>query len=315
MTHTQKNRIRWMLIGSILAMAFSGQAFAGRLTDTSQPAKTTILNKPAQAGTARIVGQANIHVITQDIPVSKSEDANPTALSRIRTTGLTPHTADARKANIPLAPGKGDIQPLGGTYGTGGSYMSVSPEVVRPSTIVAVMSSGWTASETVSMYINGTFLTSFSAQTDGFLGVSLTAGATDGYFSVVEVGGTSGRIAGGAYRILTGATIVSGLAVAPHAVRHNGTDIFYMLAVQYAASTSINVAQNGTNLGTVTTTASGTAYLSLTEGTGADTSSVYTTNRTSIAASMAGASIEERADALTTATRAYPDRADRKSVV
>ena len=95
MTHTQKNRIRWLIVGSMLAMAFSSQAFAGRLTDTSQPGKTTTLNKPAQASTARIVGQANVHAATQDIPVSGSENANPAALSRIRSTALSPHTADA----------------------------------------------------------------------------------------------------------------------------------------------------------------------------------------------------------------------------
>ena len=187
--------------------------------------------------------------------------------------------------------------------------MSVSPDVICPTTgVVGTVSSGWTGGETVAYFINGVLQNNFPADANGVLGVSFNSFVTDGTYLIQQVGQTSGRIAGGTFWVRTGATVVPGVAVAPHAVRRNGADLLYMLGTGYAASTNVTIRRNGVSLGTVMSTAAGTYYITISPVSAANTGAVYSSNIG--AGTGAGQSVEERTDALLPpGARGFIDRA------
>ena len=113
---------------------------------------------------------------------------------------------------------------------------------------------------------------------------------------------TSGKRAGGVAQVLDNSPVVPGLAIGPHAFNPNsGTLQTTLFGVRYQAGMTVTLASNGTALGTVlagTAASAGTFATSLTFSPGADTSAVLSAYTTTVG-SLAGQSVEPRADAGT----------------
>ncbi|HMA36791.1 MAG TPA: hypothetical protein VKY74_20215, partial [Chloroflexia bacterium] len=232
-----------------------------------------------------------------------------------------------RPIAVPLAPqnsksaprpGLARLLPNGGALGTQNAFMGVDPDVVSQSTTSAIgtLLSSFTPNEPIAYYVNGTLAGTFAANADGRLGVSLSPGPGLGYLTMEGIGATSGKRAGGVAYVLDAAPPVPGVAAGPHANNPtgSGTGTFNLRGNRWIAGTSINIARNGVLLGTVTSSAAGTFNTALTLAAGADTSAVYSAY-TSTGLSLAGISVEERADAGTppqgdqNLARAFVDRA------
>ena len=215
-------------------------------------------------------------------------------------------------------------RPHSGTIGSAGTWLSVSPDVISPTTgIAGVMGSGFAPLETLNYYANGIPISGGPRTSDaaGFTPPdTITGFPGQGYSVITVVGATSGKSATAAVYVLNNAPQVPGLAVAPHAITSGST--VHTLAVGYPGTTSITFALDGSVQQTVSTAANGVAFLSLavTAGTGG---LVVNTYRPGVANSMAGQSIEVRPDAVQSAgpaadlnvSRGFVDRAVLTSTV
>jgi len=202
--------------------------------------------------------------------------------------------------------------PDDGAMGYDNAYMAVTADVVPPSTTRAVgaVFSGFTAGETMNLYFNGILVGTSTVDTNGHLGVFLNTGAGSGYITIDGIGQTSGKRAGGATYVSATAPSSPGFTMTPHALAVNGANLFYFMGTRHAASTSINIAVDGTLLGTIPSDANGSFYFSFAPGAAADSSHVWTAYLSSVG-SLGATSVEYRADAGTgdlNTTRAYIDR-------
>ncbi len=211
----------------------------------------------------------------------------------------------------PVAAGP-PAEPDGGAIGSG-TFMSLSPDVVRPNTTgaLALLARGFTAGEQLFIYNNGAATGPFTADANGRYAALLSTDSTLGDHRIRIVGTTSGRQAAGAYRVSATATIVPGLAIVPHALQPNNSNPFVLFGVGYPPNTLVSLATDGDEFAMVLTNASGYFITQAVPGTVPDTGFVFN-SYTTAAGSRAGQSVELRADAgagdLNT-TRGFVDRA------
>src|SRR6266516_5234022 len=208
--------------------------------------------------------------------------------------------------------------PNGAAMGTGKAFMGITHEVVNQSTTNAfgTLSSGWIAAESVQFYANGSLLGTFAANADGVLSVGITTGTGFGYITIEEKGLTSGKDTGGVVQVAPTGPYLPGVAGAPHAINTTLSGKFYLSGRGYPASTTVTLYRNGVSFGTVITSTSGSFFVNFIPANSGDTSAVYSADQgIALAGSMAGASLEERADAGTppvgdqNAARVFWDRA------
>ena len=229
------------------------------------------------------------------------------------------HTIDLGRLGIQptlfTLPSPSRPSPDSGAIGTFNAYMSVSADVVPPSTTAAAATilSGFTPSEMINIYVNGTLAGSFAANANGVLSLTASTPAGNGYFILEGIGQTSGKRAGGTFEALSTAPTSPGLAIAPHALAVNGTAPFYLNGTRYPASTAISIAVDGTFVATVTSNASGNFGATVAPAAGPDSSHVWTAYTATVGVE-AGQSVEYRADAGTAPqsdlnlSRAFLDR-------
>ncbi len=222
---------------------------------------------------------------------AKSPPLAPMAAHVLDMSRLGIHPTPFRHAPQ-LAP-----QPAGGAVGTFNAYMSSSADLVAPSTATAygAIVSGFTASETINYYLNGTFAGSNTADGNGRAAVTINTGAGQGYITLEAIGQTSAKRAGGVAEVVTPTPASPGLAVAPHAINPTGSSNIYLMGTRYPAGT-VTLARNGVTVGTATANAAGFFYVSVPVAAGADTSAVYSAYT---ASGLNGQTEEERADAGT----------------
>jgi hypothetical protein len=210
------------------------------------------------------------------------------------------------------APPPASVFPDGGAVGLGGAFMSISPDVVSQSVAseVGVVSSSWTPSEVVVVSVNGGAPTNVTASASGRVGMYLNVGAGLGWITVEQRGLTSGRQTGGVIEVRDAAPPVPGLAIAPHAIKRDGTGTINVLGTRWHPG-NVTLARNGTTINTLTAGATGTFYYAINVPAGADTSAIYSAYTTTVG-SQVGQSIEERADA---GTPPYGDQNITRSMV
>src|SRR5262249_16751088 len=180
---------------------------------------------------------------------------------------------------------------------------------------IGTLLSSFTPGESVDYYINGAFAATFTADANGRLAVSITTAAgPDGYLTMEGRGQSSSKRAGGTAYVSAAAALIRGATNAPHGFNETtGINQLNLRGNRWPASTTINLARNGTLLGTVTSSAAGTFNVVITIANNGDTSAVYSAY-TADAGAFAGQSAEERADAGTppqgdmNVSRAYFDR-------
>ena len=204
--------------------------------------------------------------------------------------------------------------------GTGKAFMGITHEVVPPNTDNAfgALSSGWIPGETVQLYIDGVLAGTRAANEDGIVAVGFNSGSGTGfgYITIEEIGLTSGKDTGGVVQTALTGPYLPGVTGAPHAINTTAGGHFYLLGFGYPPNTTTTVSlyRNGVFQAFVPTNAGGNFVLIVAPANGGDTSAVYSAD-TGTAGSMAGVSLEERADAGTppvgdqNAARMFLDRA------
>ena len=202
--------------------------------------------------------------------------------------------------------------PDGAIVGSQNAYMATTADVVPPSTTRAVgtLFSGFAPGENVNYFLNGSLAATFVADANGRVGVFLNSGAGQGFITVDGIGQTSGKRAGGVLEVLNTAPTSPGLAMAPHALGANGSRTFYLMGTRHQASTTINIAVDGVPVFTATSAADGSFFVSAAPAAAPDAPHVFTAS-TATVGSMAGVSVEARADAGNgdmNVTRGFVDR-------
>lgn len=198
---------------------------------------------------------------------------------------------------------------------TQNAFMSVAPSVVPPSTdsVVGIVASSFTPGESVKYFVVGSLAATLTADSNGRIGVSVNTSAGEGYVTVEAVGQSSGKRTGGVFAVSALAASAPGAAIAPHAINPTGSSTVNMMGTGYPPTTEVTIYRNGVALSTVTTSSKGRFYVGVPVAKTADTSAVYSAG-TDAPGSLAGQSIEERADAGTppegdrNVSRAYFDR-------
>src|SRR5436190_13937120 len=208
------------------------------------------------------------------------------------------------------------ISPNGGAIGTQNAYLSLSPDVVSSTTsaAIALIGSGYTPSEVVTVYFNGLFATNATAgAANGRIALLINTGSGQGYLTVEGVGVSSGKRAGSVAQVLDAAAPVPGFGAGPHAVNEVSAGNFGALGIRFQGSSTVSFARNGGTPTNFTSNAAGYVFLNVGLANNGDTAASYTFY-TSTTGSMSGVSIEERADAGTPPSgdnnlaRAYMDR-------
>jgi len=146
----------------------------------------------------------------------------------------------------------------------------------------------------------------------GHVGVFINTGAGAGYIIIDGIGVTSGKRANGVVFVSASAPSSPGFVNTPHALNANGSNLFYFMGTRHAASTAINIAVDGSLLGTITSDRNGAFYVSFSPAASPDSSHVWTAYL-SAPGSLAGTSLEYQADADAglggpNSPRAYFDR-------
>src|SRR5438874_1759088 len=214
--------------------------------------------------------------------------------------------------------------PGGAAMSTGKAFLGMTHEVVNQNTTAAfgTLSSGWSPMESVQFYVNGVLAATFAANADGVFAVGISTGAGFGYVTIDHKGLTSGKETGGVVQVAPTGPYLPGVTGAPHAINTTASGHFYLYGWGYPPSTSTTVTlyRNGIFQGFVATNASGRFFATFTPANNGDTSAVYSAD-TGTTGSMAGVSLEERADAGTppvgdqNAARVFFDRATLDSAV
>jgi hypothetical protein len=191
--------------------------------------------------------------------------------------------------------GRRAASPLANVLGTLNAFTSTTSDLVPPSTSkgLGIVHNGFAPSETVNIYLNGSLSSSPSANASGRLLLILNVGAGLGYITEEAVGVTSGKITGAVFEVVAG-SLPPGLAAGPHAIQPG--DQLALMGTRFAASTTVNLKRNGAAYSSTPSDASGYFAVGINTPMGADTSAVYTAD-TGVAGSLAGQSVEERADA------------------
>jgi len=173
--------------------------------------------------------------------------------------------------------------------------MDIEPATARAGAVVVIISSGWTPGEQVTLTENGAPAYVGPANPSGRLLAYLSPGG-EGYVAIGETGATSGKQAGGIFYVSPNVATVSALAIVPHAINPNGANFFTLSGTGFPANATLTLARNGAFIGTTTTDANGLFVTSVTPAAGGDSGAVYTAVDTG-GTTMAGQSVEERADA------------------
>jgi hypothetical protein len=208
--------------------------------------------------------------------------------------------------------------PGGAAISTGKAFLGMTHEVVNQNTTAAfgTLSSGWGPMESVQFYVNGVLAATFAANVDGVVAVGISTGAGVGYVTINQKGLTSGKETGGVVQVAPTEPYLPGVTGAPHAINTTASGHFYLYGWGYPPSTTTTVTlyRNGVFQGFVATNDSGRFFATFTAANNGDTSAVYSAD-TGTTGSMAGVSLEERADAGTpplgdqNATHVFFDRA------
>src|SRR6266404_9379179 len=209
--------------------------------------------------------------------------------------------------------------PEGAAMGTGKAFLGVTTEVVNQNIATGafgILSSGWIPAESVQLYFNGVLAGTFAANADGVVAINVGTGAGFGYLTIEEKGLTSGKDTGGVVQVAPTGPYLPGVAGAPHAINTTASGHFYLYGFGYPPNTTTTVTlyRNLVSQGFVPTSASGRFFVQFTPANSGDISAVYSAD-TGSAGSMAGVSLEERADAGTppvgdqNAARVFFDRA------
>ncbi len=142
---------------------------------------------------------------------------------------------------LPLRALSGDAgSPNGAAMGTGKAFMGVTTEVVNQNIATGafgILSSGWTAGESVRLYFNGLLAATFAANADGVVAVNVGTGAGFGYLSIEEIGLTSGKDTGGVVQVAPTGPYLPGVAGAPHAINTTAAAHFYLYRHQLEIKT------------------------------------------------------------------------------
>ena len=162
------------------------------------------------------------------------------------------HVVDLAKVGVqptPYIPA-----PEGAALGSSNAYMAVSPDVSGFGTsVIGTISSSFTPGESVNYSLNGGPPSTFAADVNGRLAVSITVSSGEGFIVAEAVGQSSGKHAGGVAYVSASAPLVRGAAIAPHAINQTGgTAQITLRGNQWPASTMIDLARNGTPIGTIT---------------------------------------------------------------
>ena len=276
---------------------------------------------------ARPIEQQNKSVAQQSVPTfvgvalpsRQSVSAPSGRITPMKDQGVIDLAElDIHPANapLPLRDLSGNAgSPEGAAMGTGKAFLGITHEVVNQSTTNAfgTLSSGWTAGESVQFYLNGVLAATFAASADGTVAVGINTGAGFGYITIEEIGLTSGKDTGGVVQVAPTGPYLPGVTGAPHAINTTASAHFYLYGWGYPVSSTLNLYRNGVLQGTVTTNTAGRFFITFTPANNGDTSAVYSANFAG--ATMAGVSLEERADAGTppvgdqNAARVFFDRA------
>ena len=264
----------------------------------------------------KLVEQQNKSLAQQSIPTfvgvalpePMDEPVRVASIRAMEVDGVIDMAApDIHPAAAPLplrALSPGGSSPEGAAMGTGKAFMGVTHDVVNANTDDAfgALSSGWTAGETVQVYLDGVLAATPVANPDGIVAVTVNTGAGGvfGYFTIEEIGLTSGKDTGGVVQTAPTGPYLPGVTGAPHAINTTAEGHFYLLGFGYPPNTTTTVSlyRNGVFQAFVPTNAQGIFLLSVVPVNSGDTSAVYSADA-GIAGSMAGVSLEERADAGT----------------
>src|SRR5437867_8767666 len=129
--------------------------------------------------------------------------------------------------------------PEGAAMGTGKAFMGVTTEVVNQNIATGafgILSSGWTAGESVRIYFNGVLANTFAANADGVVAINVGTGAGFGYLTIEEIGLTSGKDTGGVVQVAPTGPYLPGVAGAPHAINTTASGHFYLYGFGYPPS-------------------------------------------------------------------------------
>ena len=194
----------------------------------------------------------------------------------------------------------GATMPGGAAMSPGKAFLGITHQVVNQNTTAAfgTLSSGWSPMESVQFYINGVLAATFAANVDGVVAVGISTGAGFGYVTIDQKGLTSGKETQGVIQVAPTAPYVPGVTGAPHAINTTASGHFYLYGLGYppGTGTTVRLYRNGILQGFVATNASGRFFATFTPANNEDTSAVYSAD-TGRTGSMAGVSLEERADA------------------
>ncbi len=182
--------------------------------------------------------------------------------------------------------------------GIGGADAAIVPHLVDPSSSQPLFfASGFTPGENISLYINDTLVTqSYQADADGFLPVQTGNFVVAGIYMFKAVGLSSHRIAGDGVVAVDGVGSQFETAVIPHAVRHG--DKLFIGGAGYPSNANVSV-RNGLNVFSALTADSfgQISGIITTNPAIPDGSEVFNADLLGSTGSLAGSSIEERADA------------------
>src|SRR5438128_5298523 len=168
--------------------------------------------------------------------------------------------------------------PEGAAMGTGKAFMGITHEVVNHSTSNAfgILSSGWTAGESVQTYVNGVLTSTLTANADGVFSLGMSTGTGFGYLTIENIGLTSGKDTGGVVQVAATGPYLPGVTGAPHAINTTASAHFYLYAWQYPASTAVPPFRTGVLLQVpVVTNGQGRFFVTYTPANNGDTSAVY----------------------------------------
>ncbi len=182
--------------------------------------------------------------------------------------------------------------------GIGGADAAIVPHLVDPSSSQPLFfASGFTPGENINLYINDTLVTqSYQADADGFFHVATDNFIVAGIYMFKAVGLSSHRIAGDGAVAIDGVGIQTETAVIPHAVRHG--DKLFIGGAGYPSNANVSV-RNGINVfGSLPADSLGQIHGTITTNPASpDGSEVFNADLLGSTGSLAGSSIEERADA------------------
>jgi len=282
--HLIRSAFYFLLLLGVLAIPFA-------LAQRNHSARQMVHAPPAGAGTTNIF---KAFPLTPSLPIYDGFPAN--------FTPMRPHTIDLGQLGIqPLpfnVPPSAPPVPDGAAIGYDNAYMAVTADVVPPSTTAAfgTLFSGFSAGETLNIYILGVFVGTTTMDADGRVALLFNTAAGSGYQTIDGIGQTSGKRAGGAVYVSSTAPSSPGLAVAPHAVGVNGSRTFSVLGTRHAPNTGINFAVDGVFIGAIPSDANGAFAIHVNPSAAPDGAHVFTAS-TATVGSMAGTSVEYRADA------------------